>query len=101
MINKMISQRSVVDVRAGDDACRGHRFSPRASFYYQGNPISDLLPVFGIFHTVIARVSHHCLESLSEERYVLVSPDETHMGDWVDERAGILDRAFLDYVRPQ
>src|SRR3984957_5876882 len=101
MVNKMIGQRSVVDVRASDDARRGQPFVTRASLHQQRSPISDLLPIFGIFHAVIARVSDHCLKSFPEERHILVSPDEAHVGNRMDERAWILDRALLDYVRPE
>src|SRR5271166_3550854 len=101
MINKMIGQRSVVDIRARDDARRSHRLVIRASFHHQGSPIGDLLLVLGIFHAAIAMVGRHCLKSLSEERYILGAPDEAHVGNWVDESPRILDRALLHYVRPE
>src|SRR5271170_3378086 len=46
-------------------------------------------------------VFRHCLESLAEERYVLIAPDEAHVRDWMNEGARVLDRALLDDVRPK
>src|SRR6202011_5217892 len=101
MINKMVSQRSVVDIGAGDDARRSHWFVIRAPFHNQGGPIGDLLLVLGIFHAVVAMVGRHCLKPLSEERYIVGAPAEAHVGNWMNERPRILDRALLHYVRPE
>src|SRR3984885_10824041 len=101
MINEVIGQRSVVDVRAGNDARRSHRFVIGTSLHHPGRPIGNLLPVLGIFHAVIARMRRHGLKPLSQERYILSAPDEAHVRNRMNESPRILYRAFPHDVGPE
>src|SRR5258708_744785 len=100
MTDQMMSERTIIYVRACDDARRRDRLIAGPALHHQRCPFRDLLSILGVFHAVIAVVRAHRLEPLCEERDV-AAVHEAHMRHGMDERARIGDRALLDEIRPE
>jgi hypothetical protein len=97
----MVGQRAVVDVGAGDDACRRDLLVGAAAFHDQRGPCGDLLMIVGIFHAAIAVMRRHCRESPLEERHILGAANEAHVRYRMNEGLGIGDRSLLHQIGPE
>src|SRR5215469_13644552 len=100
MIYQQVRERTVVDVRTGDDASCRKRPLVSAAVHDEGRPFGNLGSTLGVFHSVVAMACGHCLEALAQEGDVVLPPDEAHMRNRMDETARLPDRTFADQVGP-
>jgi hypothetical protein len=47
MMDQMVGQGAIIDVRAGNDPRRGDLFPWRAPFHHQWRPLGKFLPILG------------------------------------------------------
>jgi hypothetical protein len=83
--DELPGKRSIVHVGAGDHAGRGQGLVRGTTLHDERDPLGELLPVLAIFHPVIAVVRGERRVALAQKRDMFGAPDETHMGNWMDE----------------
>jgi len=101
MLHQQMSERTVVDVRTGDNASRRKRLLLSAAVHDQRRPFGDLGAILAVLHSVVAMARGHRLEALAQEGDIVPAPDEAHVRAGMDEIARVRDRAFADQVGPQ
>src|SRR5262249_42033286 len=101
MLYQQMSERSVVDVRTGNDASCRKRLLVAPALHDQRRPFSDLGAILGVLHSVVAMACRHRLEALAQEGDIILSPHEAHVRAGMDESARVRDRTFADEVGPQ
>jgi hypothetical protein len=99
--NEGASERSIVDVGAGDDPRGGHLFVGGAALHHQRDPLAEFLLVLRIFHAMPAMMRAHRRETLLEEGDILGPVHEAHVRDGMNERLRIRDRALPHQIGPE